>query len=130
VPKKPVPIYVGGTSKPALRRAARFGDGWIGVMHPLNEIEGTIEELNGFRRECGRENEPFDIMLHCPDAQNVDAICRLEDLGVTDLQVSPWTMPDTPAHLGVAAFMQQQPPLAEKQDAIRRYADEVITKFG
>ena len=69
-------------------------------------------------------------MLHCPDAQNVDDIRRLEDLGVTDLQVAPWTMPDTPAHLGVAAFMQQQPPLAEKQDAIRRYADEVISKFG
>ena len=129
VPDKPVPIYVGGTSKPALRRAARFGDGWIGVMHPLNEIEGTMAELNGFRREFGRENESFDIMLHCPDAQNVDDIRRLEDLGVTDLQVSPWTMPDTPAHLGVAAFMQQQPPLAEKQDAIRRYADEVISKF-
>jgi alkanesulfonate monooxygenase SsuD/methylene tetrahydromethanopterin reductase-like flavin-dependent oxidoreductase (luciferase family) len=130
VPEKPVPIYVGGTTKPALRRAAQFGDGWIGVMHPLDEIEGTLAELHGFRRDFGRENEPFDIMLHCPDAQTVADIRRLEDLGVTDLQVTPWTMPDTPAHLGVAAFMQQQPPLQEKCDAIRRYADEMISKFG
>ena len=41
--------------------------------------------------------EPFDIMLHCPDAQSLDDIRRLEDLGVTDLQITPWTMPDTPA---------------------------------
>jgi len=130
VPETPVPIYVGGTSKPALKRAARFGDGWIGVMHPLDTIEGTIAELNGLRREFGRENEPFDIMLHCPDAQTVDDIRRLEDLGVTDLQITPWTMPDTPAELGVAAFMKQQPPLDVKKDAIKRYADEVIAKLG
>ena len=69
-------------------------------------------------------------MLHCPDAQSVDQIKRLEDLGVTDLQITPWTMPDTPAELGVAAFMQQQPSLDVKKDAIRRYADEVISKFA
>jgi hypothetical protein len=51
-------------------------------------------------------------------------------MGVTDLQVTPWTQPDTPAELGVAAFMQQQPPLAEKREAIERYADQVIAKFG
>ena len=129
VPDKPVPIYVGGTSKPALRRAARYGDGWIGVMHPLAEIEGVLNELNDLRREYGRDKEPFDIMLHCPDAQSIDEIKRLEDFGVTDLQITPWTMPDTPAELGVQAFMKQQPPLSEKQDAIRRYADEVIAKF-
>ena len=130
VPDKPVPIYVGGTTKPALRRAARFGDGWIGVMHPMDEVEGAITELNTLRREFGRENEPFDIMLHCPDAQSLDDIRVLEDLGVTDLQITPWTMPDTPAHLGVAAFMQQQPALTVKQDAIKRYADEVISKLA
>lgn len=130
VPKKPVPIYVGGTSKPALERAARLGDGWIGVMHPLDTIAATLAELNGYRRELGRENEPFDIMLHCPDAHTVDDIRRLEDLGITDLQITPWTMPDTPAEEGVAAFMKQQPALDVKKDAIRRYADEVIAKLG
>ncbi len=32
-PAAPIPIYVGGVSEPALRRAARFGDGWISVLH-------------------------------------------------------------------------------------------------
>ena len=129
VPKKRIPIYVGGTSKPALRRAARYGDGWLGIIHPMEEIKGLVAELNALRREFGREKEPFDIMLHCPDAQTVDDIRRLEELGVTDLQVTPWTQPGIQAELGVSA-MREQPPLAVKQEAIKRYAEEMIAKFG
>ena len=127
VPKKKVPIYVGGSSKPALRRAARYGDGWIGIVHTIEETKSMIAELNAMRRELGRENEPFDIMMHCPDATDVDNIRRLEDLGVTDLQVAPWTMPSVLAELGVSS-MRVQPPLAIKQEAVKRYADDVIAK--
>ena len=129
VPKKKIPIYVGGDSKPAMRRAARCGDGWLSVIHAMDEIEGLIAELNEFRREYGRENEPFDIILHCPDAESVDDIRRLEDMGVTDLQVTPWSKKIL-AEQGVGAIMQQQPSLEVKQDAIKRYADEVIAKFS
>jgi len=129
VPKKRIPIYVGGTTKPALRRAARYGDGWLGIIHPMAEIKGLIRELNALRREFGREKEPFDIMLHCPDAETVDDIRRLEDMGVTDLQVTPWTMPSILAELGVSA-MRMQPPLPVKQDAITRYAEDMIAKCG
>ena len=128
VPKKHIPIYVGGTTAPALRRAARYGDGWLGIIHSMEEIKGLVVELNGLRREFGREKEPFDIMLDCPDAQNVDDIRRLEELGVTDLQVTPWTQPGTKAEAGVSA-MREQPPLPVKQEAIKRYAEEVIAKF-
>ncbi len=127
VPKKRIPIYVGGTTKPALRRAARYGDGWIGIVHPMAEIEGLVAELTTLRREFGRAQEPFDIMLHCPDAETVDDIRRLEEMGVTDLQVTPWTQPGIQAELGVSA-MRVQPPLSVKQEAIKRYAENVITK--
>jgi len=128
VPKKRIPIYVGGTTKPALRRAARYGDGWLGVVHPMAEIPGLVAELATLRKEFGRENELFDIMLHCPDAETVDDIRRLEDMGVTDLQVTPWTQPAIMAELGVTA-MRMQPPLAVKQEAIKRYAEDVIAKL-
>jgi probable F420-dependent oxidoreductase len=128
VPKKPIPIYVGGTSRPAKRRAARFGDGWLSVIHAMAEVEGIMAELNEFRREAGREKEPFDVMMHCPDAETVDDIRRLEELGVTELQVTPWSERIL-AEMGVGAIMKQQPPLEVKQEAIRRYADQVIAKF-
>jgi probable F420-dependent oxidoreductase len=127
VPKKRIPIYVGGTTPPALRRAARYGDGWLGIVHTMEEIKGLVGELNALRREFERDKEPFDIMLHCPDAETVDDIRRLEAIGVTDLQVTPWTLPSIMAELGVTA-MRMQPPLAVKQEAIKRYAEDIITR--
>jgi len=128
VPKKRIPIYVGGTSRPAMRRAARFGDGWLSVIHGMDEVAGIMATLNELRREAGREKEPFDIMMHCPDAETLDDIRRLEDMGVTDLQVTPWSERIL-AEMGVGAIMQQQPPLDVKLEAIRRYADQVIARF-
>ena len=129
VPKKKIPIYVGGSTPPALKRAARYGDGWIGIVHTKDEIAGMVEKLNTMRREFGRDREPFDIMLHCPDATTVDDMRRLEDLGVTDLQVAPWTDAKLLAELGVTS-MREQPPLAVKQEAIKRYAGEIIAKVS
>jgi probable F420-dependent oxidoreductase len=128
VPKKPIKIYVGGTSKPALRRAARFGDGWVSVIHNKADVAGVLAELTGYRREFGRENEPFDVMMHCPDADTVDDIRRLEDLGVTDLQITPWSVPGILAEMGVGEIMRQQPSLAVKLQAIKHYADRMIAQ--
>ena len=44
-PKNNIPIYVGGFSEPALKRAARH-DGWISDMHSLEELEALIKKLN------------------------------------------------------------------------------------
>lgn len=129
VPKKKIPIYVGGSSEPALVRAARYGDGWIGIVHGADEIKGIVAKLGELRREFGREGEPFDIMLHSPDAETADDVRRLEDLGVTDLQIAPWNLAGIQAELGVSA-MRMQPPLAMKQESLRRYADTVIAKVN
>ncbi|MCP5322069.1 MAG: TIGR03619 family F420-dependent LLM class oxidoreductase [Pseudomonadales bacterium] len=129
VPKKPIPIYVGGTTPPALKRAARLGDGWVSVIHNKEDVPGVLAELNGYRREYGRENLPFDIMMHCPNADSLDDIRRLEDMGVTDLQATPWSMPGILAEMGVGTIMQQQPSLEVKLDAIKHYADRVIAKL-
>jgi probable F420-dependent oxidoreductase len=129
VPKKRIPIYVGGATKPALVRAARYGDGWLGVVHSLDEIKATVAELAALRRAYGRDSERFDIMLHCPEAVSLDDIKRLQDMGVTDLQVTPWTQPAIMAEIGVSA-MRVQPPLAVKQEAIKRYAADVIAKLA
>ena len=96
----------------------------------MDEVKDVVAELNRLRREFGRENEPFDIMMHCPDADTVDDIRRLEDLGITDLQITPWTVPGSvQVEKGLSSSMQQQPSLAAKQEAIKRYAGEVIDKL-
>ena len=51
-PSEPVPVYVGGVSEAALRRAARH-DGWVSDLH-------TIEELAAIRRQIERYREEYD----------------------------------------------------------------------
>ena len=83
------PILVGGESGAALRRAARVGDGWIGMGHTFESAAGQIERLHGLRREYGREDTPFQICLGGP-VSSADDVRRWTDLGVTRLVVSPW----------------------------------------
>jgi alkanesulfonate monooxygenase SsuD/methylene tetrahydromethanopterin reductase-like flavin-dependent oxidoreductase (luciferase family) len=52
------PMWVGGVSPPALRRAARLGDAWISAnMQPMDEILALADGYRGFCAEAGRE--PF-----------------------------------------------------------------------
>ena len=117
VPTQPIPILIGGHSEPALRRAARLGDGW---MHAGSDDLGQmIAQLNDLRREYGRDRTPFEIHAIALDAYTVDGIHRLEDLGVTDVIVGF----RNPYHEAVDSQT-----LAQKLDLLRRYADEVIAK--
>jgi probable F420-dependent oxidoreductase len=60
-PAAPVPIYVGGHTEAALRRAARVGDGWSSAMMKFKDLRATIERLHGLRAEYGRDERPFEI---------------------------------------------------------------------
>ena len=84
VPKIPVPILIGGHAKPALRRAARVSDGFIHAGGSFEDLEAMVNEINGYRKEYGRENEPFQYQSMGADAFSVDGVKRLEDLGVTE----------------------------------------------
>lgn len=116
-PAGPVPIWVGGISPAALRRAARLGDGWLTDLQPAADIIDSIRQIRALRREFGREHMPFDIMATPMDIADPDGFRRLEDEGVTHIIGTPWLM----YHEGPAT-------LAQKKDAIRRYADDIIAR--
>lgn len=118
VPSEPVPIYVGGFSKPAMRRAARH-DGWISDLHTLDELRGYLQEVQGYRRELGRENLPFEVCsFNCMDAMQLEGMKQMEEMGVTTLCTLPWIF------YGVGMDKLQP-----KLDAIRRFADDFIAPF-
>ena len=83
------PILVGGESPAALRRAARAGDGWIGMGHTLETAAEQIARLHELRREYDRGDAPFEVCLGGAVASPED-VARWEELGVTRLVVSPW----------------------------------------
>ncbi len=78
----PLPIYIGGFSKPALMRAARH-QGWIGGQHEMEELEQLLQLLNSCRDTVGR-NGPFDISVGLYDPSDAN-MARCEELGVTQL---------------------------------------------
>lgn len=83
------PILIGGESAAALRRAARAGDGWIGMGHTFDTAAAQIERLRDLRRECGREDASFQICLGGA-VESAGDVTRWEDIGATRLIVSPW----------------------------------------
>jgi probable F420-dependent oxidoreductase len=134
-PKTKIPIYVGGHAEAALRRAAEHADGWIGLVHPFEEARRYIDQLARLRAEFGREKEAFDIILQCPDATTIDGFRRLEDIGVTHTWVVPWHTPiaaraTSSDEIDITVMYDGKPLLRAKVDAIKRYGDEVIAKFG
>ncbi|MFF7238228.1 TIGR03619 family F420-dependent LLM class oxidoreductase [Streptomyces collinus] len=50
-----VPVWVGGSSPAALRRAALRGDGWLPQGDPRDRLPGQIERLRRLREEHGVE---------------------------------------------------------------------------
>jgi probable F420-dependent oxidoreductase len=117
-PSEPVPILIGGHSAPALRRAARLGDGWIHAGGGPEDLGEMLTRLHELRAEAGRADEPFEVHAISLDAFSVDGVRRLEEQGVTDVVVGfryPYTTePDTQ-------------PLQTKVDLLRRFADDVVT---
>lgn len=51
------PLWVGGSSPPALRRAAQRGDGWLPQGTTKAEMPGTIETIHRMRATAGRTGE-------------------------------------------------------------------------
>lgn len=96
------PVIVGGESVAALRRAARLGDGWIGMGHTLESATAQIERLHRELETNGRSLDGFQVCLGGAVDSAADAD-RWEAIGVTRLIVSPWRRsPDAVA--GLQAF--------------------------
>jgi len=124
-PRQPIPIYVGGHSAPAIRRAATLGDGWIGARaYSPDEAWHYLDVLRDARERAGRADEPFAIVLALNALPDVDLYRRFEDAGVTDMLCAPWMMSSaTGGGLGVSA-------LDAKIAAVEEFAANVIAKMN
>lgn len=60
-----LPIWVGGTSDAALRRAARYGDGWICAFASERKFARLVEALRGFLAEAKRPADGFTLGTSC-----------------------------------------------------------------
>ncbi len=108
----PIPVYSGGLSDIALRRAAR-NDGWIGDLIGLEQATSSINRIRELRAEKGLGMEGYTVITPLVDAFLPDHYRRAEEAGIHAVLTMPWVF-----------YCGPTPTLGEKIDGMRRFRDD------
>jgi len=103
------PIHVGGDGKAALRRVARFGDGWLPMNHTPDMLPASLRTLDELWIENGRLGRPQVTMSYT--VTSIDDVKKLADAGLDRVIVDPWQR------------------TSGALDGIARFADEIMSKM-
>ncbi|MGH3532891.1 MAG: TIGR03619 family F420-dependent LLM class oxidoreductase [Mycobacterium sp.] len=108
-----IPVYVGGLSQTALRRAARH-DGWIGDLISTDRAIEAVGRLRALRAENGLSMDDFTILTPLTDAFTNSDYRRAADAGITGILTMPWMF-----------YAGPDATLAEKVDGMRRFRKDL-----
>ncbi|WP_044523550.1 LLM class flavin-dependent oxidoreductase, partial [Mycolicibacterium septicum] len=108
-----IPIYVGGLSDIALRRAARH-DGWIGDLISTEAALQRVDRLRDLRAEKGLTMDDFTIITPLTDAFTPEHYARAEAGGIQGIITMPWMFYSGP-----------DATLAEKIDGLKRFRKDL-----
>lgn len=126
------PIWVGGSTAPARRRAARLGDGWLPQGPPDIGMEAAVAEITSMRVDAGREDRSFamgDMVVfyvgrpdwetgrYClagPAEQIAEFLAGRAAIGVTHVQVRLRSRGVNELCDQIAAFGETVMPLVDK----------------
>jgi probable F420-dependent oxidoreductase len=108
-----IPIYVGGLSDVALRRAARH-DGWIGDLISTERAIASVAKLRELRAESGLTMDEFTVLTPLTDAFTPEHYARAEAAGITGIITMPWMF-----------YASPQASLAEKIDGMKRFRKDL-----
>jgi probable F420-dependent oxidoreductase len=90
-PKRQIPIWMGGFSKAALRRAASVGDGFLFAKLLADPIK-SFDFLRGFLDEAGRDHSSFGFQCNLPLGTPLEDIVpeaeKWRDAGGTHMAVN------------------------------------------
>jgi probable F420-dependent oxidoreductase len=129
--QRPIPILIGGSSPPALRRAAARGDGWIAPYQGLDQFVDARRRILELVESNGRDPSTFtftnQVRFQVTDEGDLgtddligrpERVARLirafDEAGVNHLQLKPLPGPTTDAIIEQAdRFVDQVVPLIE-----------------
>ncbi|MCB9390081.1 MAG: TIGR03619 family F420-dependent LLM class oxidoreductase [Acidimicrobiia bacterium] len=95
VPPAPIPIWIGGDSPYAYRRAARIGDGWIGIGYTEDQVWTALDALNSARidaiaKDPSLRDKPFEKLVAVYARPTAELLRSLTSQGVTGYLTAPW----------------------------------------
>ena len=126
------PIWIGGQSKPAIRRAARIGDAW----HPVGAIPATPLEpeelaenlalLHGYAEKAGRDPSKIQVSVKAPlyDSANSDGLRRRFSGSPDEVRQDVQTYSDVGVTHLIFDFRTADP--HQTEDRMTRFAEEVM----
>lgn len=109
----PIPVYVGGLSDIALRRAARH-DGWIGDLITTEHALERVAKIRELRAENGLSMDDFTIITPLTDAFTPEHYDRAEAGGIGGIVTMPWMF-----------YTGPESTLAEKIDGMKRFRKDL-----
>ncbi len=115
VASSPIPIWIGGASRAALRRCANLGDGWVGAGNTPDQAAELLGEISHLRKRAGREGGNFETIVPLVTPPDRDTYARLSELGAHGTVNYPFSYTAGP-----------DASLQTKLDVMRRFGDEVI----
>ncbi|MAF39901.1 MAG: hypothetical protein CL696_13670 [Chloroflexi bacterium] len=131
--QKPLPIWIGGHTGAAIRRAAKYGDGWmpIGLRPPAildpEELSGKIARLRKLTVEAGRPEDAVSLTFSTGIVFNDSAGSSREMMQGRPEQIAA----DLRQYqdLGVSNFIVgfQGGTVPELQENMERFSREVMT---
>ena len=108
-----IPIYAGGLSDIALRRAAR-NDGWIGDLITLDQALTSVQRVRELRAAKGLTMEGFRVLTPLMDAFTIEHFERATAGGIDSVVTMPWMFYSGP-----------KATLAEKIDGMCRFRKDL-----
>lgn len=114
-PARP-PIFVGGAAPHALRRAARFGDGWMPMRGDPATLAPLIEQLREAMNAAGKSSAEVVVITSLALAdppRAADQVRRLAEVGATRI-VHGWRYPDVTAFARAAETLRSLSPAAAR----------------
>ena len=111
----PIPVYSGGLSDVALRRAA-CNDGWIGDLIGLDQAIASIGRIRELRSGKGLGMDDFTVITPLIDAYLPEHYQRAEQAGIDAILTMPWMFYSGP-----------DASLSDKIDGMRRFRSDLAS---
>ena len=108
-----IPIYAGGLSDIALRRASR-NDGWIGDLITLDQALASVNRVRELRAAKGLTMDGFRVLTPLMDAFTIEHFERATAGGIDSVVTMPWMFYSGP-----------KASLSEKIDGMRRFRKDL-----
>ena len=98
-----------------MRRAAKYGNGWIGAGNTPEAVPPILEKINNLRTEYGRDECEFETIVGLYADQTLDLLKLLQEKGMTSTVNMPFEF-----SLGRTSSID------EKKRVMELYANRII----